>query len=270
MTAFISSLVIVFSATSLSFAGATDREKMLLRFVVQKDFVDERARICGSHKDIADLVRSLTFSDAIVKLPKLDNSLKRKAVVLSLGIRGFGGYDVAKATEALRKTLETEKDLWVRLEIARVLSSLNNDAGKNVLIQALHGKDGYQTSSCMEVGKAAIPLLLLDYGFPLGFPKTMPNYAWGGLQEYFGEIRESKPNKERGGPFKHSATPETLSDGEKKWVDFIRSCKVSSRQDAMTRVLRFADDKPSYMADARGLLRVVALEKAGRPIGSFA
>ena len=149
---------------------STDREKMLLRFVVQKDFGDERARICGSHKDIADLVRSLTFSDAIVKLPKLDNSLKRKAVVLSLGIRGFGGYDVAKATEALRKTLETEKDKWVRLEIARVLSSLNNDAGKNVLIQALLGKDGYQTSSCMEVGKAAIPLLLLDYGFPLGVP----------------------------------------------------------------------------------------------------
>jgi len=64
--------------------------------------------------------------------------------------------------------------------------------------------------------------------------------------------------------------PKTLSEGEKKWVDFIRSCKVSSREDAITRVLRLADDKSSYMADARMLLGVVAIEKVGRSIGTFA
>jgi hypothetical protein len=51
------------------------------------------------------------------------------------------------------------------------------------------------TQSEMEVGKAILPLLLLDYDFPGGFPKHAFNYEWGGLSDYFNAIRKERPVK---------------------------------------------------------------------------
>jgi hypothetical protein len=72
---------------------------------------------------------------------------------------------------------------------------MNDDAGKDVLISALLGKDGYQTQSGIEIGKAALPLLLLNYDFPNGFPNLIPNYEWGGLSEYFDSFRMAQGRK---------------------------------------------------------------------------
>jgi hypothetical protein len=175
--------------------GITGREKMLLRFILQKDFGNEVSRISVSNEAIPEFVRSLSFAGALAGLSNLEDPDKRRVIVLSLGVRRWEDYDLAKARGALKKALQSERDRWITFEMARVLATLGDDAGKEVLIKALLGESGYGTSSGIEIGKATIPLLLLDYDFPKGFPESLPNYAWGGLDEYLKEVRHSRPNQ---------------------------------------------------------------------------
>lgn len=100
-----------------------------------------------------------------------------------------------KARAALRKALQLEQDKWMKLDMARVLASLGDAAGKEVLVSAFKGEEIYGTSSSgIEISKAVLSLLLLNYDFPDGIPRFP---VWGGLSDYFDAIRkESHKPKE--------------------------------------------------------------------------
>jgi hypothetical protein len=55
------------------------------------------------------------------------------------------------------------------------------------------------TQSGREVGHAILPLLLLNYDFPDGFPKHAPNYEGGGLRDYVDAIRNERTDKPAAG-----------------------------------------------------------------------
>ncbi len=63
---------------------------------------------------------------------------------------------------------------------------------------------------------------------------------------------------------------EKLSTELQKAVQSVRASKVPSTDEAVRLVLRFADDKPAYMRDARTGLRARALLRVGREIAGFA
>jgi hypothetical protein len=167
-------------------AGTSFKEKMLLRYILQSEFL-ESGRLAESRQLVEQSIPDGSFAETIKALSNADNSKLRMALVFRLSIRAWGDFDHIKAREALRLALNEEKDKWFRLEIARVLASLGDSAGEEILVSALLGKEGYRTSSGMEIGKSLVPLLLIDYSFPDGVPSTT---SWGGLGEYYNEIKK--------------------------------------------------------------------------------
>lgn len=184
MKTLIISIMLASVFTSLSFAEATKREKMLLRFILQDEFA----------KDLGKLDNRPTL-DAILEqhIRSSDTSVRESAVLL-LGTTGWGSQlDPKKAIQVLQKAFTAEKDKWVLLEEARVLAWFGDDAGKDVLVSALYD-DKYSTSSGVEYRKAIIPLLLLDYDFPKGLPRQ--HRTWGGLQDYLkDEAKKHEPKQ---------------------------------------------------------------------------
>ena len=164
---------------------ATAREKMLLRFILQDEFAKDRGKV--GHAETLDSI----LSEHI----KSGNAAIRKSAALSIGTTGWGSQlDPEKARQALREQLSSETDRWVQLELARVLAWFSDDTGKPVLVAALYGQGGYRTSSGIEYRKAIIPLLLLDYEFPNGFPRQA--MVWGGLADYLkNEAEKREPNQ---------------------------------------------------------------------------
>lgn len=187
--------LVVLLGSSIALGEPSAREKMLIRYILHNEFVSERARLCEGRKDVSDAIFSIQFAEILSRLSKTDDATMRTALVFSLGTPGCGGYDPLKAREALRQSLESERNIWIKLDMARVLASLDDDSGKAVLVSALTQQEGYFTQSEMEVGKAVLPLLLLDYDFPGGFPTHASNYEWGGLRDYLNTIREERTTK---------------------------------------------------------------------------
>jgi hypothetical protein len=187
-------LLSIMVCLSVAHAEIPPKEKSLLRYILQNEFIVERSRLDGS-KEIADSFRNSSFADILVSLSTTTNQQTRMVIILDLGIQGRGDYDQRKARDAIKRAMQTEQDKWGKLEMARVLSSLGDDTGKDVLISAFKHQGGYMTQSGIEEGKAIIPLLLLDYDFPDGFPKYVFMSEWGGLKEYFDSIRKTKPTK---------------------------------------------------------------------------
>ncbi|MFA5021334.1 MAG: HEAT repeat domain-containing protein [Patescibacteria group bacterium] len=180
-------LLVSLTATAC-FAGASEREKMLLRYVLQDDF----ARDPG-----AKLSHTNSLETILTQHIKSTNALIRQQSVLSLGTTGWGSQlDPERAKQVLREVLksETGNHNWVKLDAARVLAWFGDDAGKSVLADALYGRDGYMTQSGIEYRKAIVPLLLIDYDFSQGFPQGI--MVWGGLQDYLNdEAAKRKPNQ---------------------------------------------------------------------------
>jgi hypothetical protein len=192
MKTLLSTLIAIIFCSSAAFSQVPPKEKMLIRFILQNEFVQENARLCESRKGVAEKLRGTSRADVLASISATDDPTMRRAFVLTLGDPGYGDFE--KVRETLKRALKTEKDLWIRLEMARVLASFGDDAGKDVLVSALWSKDGYCTQSGRESGEAILPLLLLDYDFPEGLPKWAPNYEWGGLKEYFDVMRGPLPN----------------------------------------------------------------------------
>lgn len=181
-------LLLLSLTTTACLAGVSEREKMLLRFILQ----DEFARAPG-----LKLSHTNSLETILTQHIKSTNALLRQQAILSLGTTGWGSQlDPEKAKQVLREVLKAETGTgnWVKLDAARVLAWFGDDAGKSVLADALYGRDGFMTSSGIEYRKAVIPLLLIDYDFPEGYPPG--NMVWGGLQEYLNdESTKRKPNK---------------------------------------------------------------------------
>jgi hypothetical protein len=171
---------------STAWATVSLKEKMLLRYILQNEFL-ENGRLTETRELINQSVPDGSFDGTIKALADANNSKLRMALIFRISIRAWGNFDEVKAREALRLALKAEKDKWFRLDIARVLASMDDDSGKDILVSALLGKEGYQTSSGIEINKSIVPLLLLDYSFPDGFPNTA---GWGGLGEYYNGIQK--------------------------------------------------------------------------------
>jgi hypothetical protein len=169
-----------------AFAGASLKEKMLLRYILQNEF-ELNLRVAETRELLDQSVPDGSFAGTIRALSSAGNSKLRMALILRISIRAWGNFDQEKARGALRLALNAEKDKWFKLDIARALASMGDDAGEGILVSALWGKEGYKTPSGIEIEKSVVPLLLLDYRFPDGFPRTM---SWGGLGEYFHEIKK--------------------------------------------------------------------------------
>jgi hypothetical protein len=174
--------------TNVEQRGVSEREKMLLRFILQEEFAcDPRSKL--SHTSSLDAI--------LTQHIKSTNALLRHQAILSLGTTGWGSQlDAEKAQQVLREVLKAETGTcnWIKLDAARVLAWFGDDAGKSILADALYGRDGFKTSSGIEYRKAVIPLLLIDYDFPEGLPRG--NMVWGGLKEYLNdEAKKRKPNK---------------------------------------------------------------------------
>jgi len=170
-------IFLLLSLTTMAcFAGASEREKMLLRFILQEDF----ARDPG-----LKLIHTNSLETILTHHIKSTNALLRQQAILSLGTTGWGSQlDPEKAKQVLREVLKAETGTgnWVKLDAARVLAWFGDDAGKGVLADAFYARDGFMTQSGIEYRKAVIPLLIIDYDFPQGLPGgTM---IWGGLQDY--------------------------------------------------------------------------------------
>ena len=63
---------------------------------------------------------------------------------------------------------------------------------------------------------------------------------------------------------------EKLAPKLQRCVEAVKASKVSSKAEALQAALRFADDKATYMRDARLELRVEALQRVGRVVPEFA
>jgi hypothetical protein len=168
------------------------REKMLIRFVLQNEFTKDLGHLLDGRNDLAEKLQNSSFTQMLESVSRASDATLRCALILELGTPGIGGYDPVKVRETFRQTIKSEPDKWLKLELARVLAALGDDAGKDVLVSAIMGRDGYMTQSGIEIRKAVLPLLLLDYDFPSGFPKYVINYEWGGIHEYFDAIRKER------------------------------------------------------------------------------
>lgn len=167
------------------------REKMLIRFILQREFSTELGHQLERRKDLMEELRSGAFAEMLAGISRTDDATMRTVMVLYLGMPWR--EHLSEVREKIKRALKAEPDKWVKLEMARVLACLGDDAGKEVLVSALGEEGGYMTSSGIEVGKAVLPLLLLNYDFPGGFPKTARNYeGLGGLHEYFDAIRRQE------------------------------------------------------------------------------
>lgn len=190
----------VFLIILLSFSAAwgevPQKEKMLIKYILQNEFRQERDSIWYSRKDLHERLSNRTFGDDLKGISKSDDPELQKASILNLGGEGKAGYNTVKAREALKKALKSEHDNWMKLEMARVLASLDDAEGKDVLVLAFKGKENYKTSSGIEIRKAMLALLVLNYDFPDGFPKQwFP--VLGGLRDYLVTISiESHKPKE--------------------------------------------------------------------------
>ena len=145
---------------------------MLIRYILQNEFTKDLGHQLEGRNDLAEKLRNSSFTQMLENVSRTDDATLRRALILELGKPGLGGYDPVKVRETLKQAMKSESDKWVKLEMARVLASLGDDAGKDVLVSALVGREGYMTQSGIEVRKAVLPLLLLDYDFPGGFPKA--------------------------------------------------------------------------------------------------
>jgi hypothetical protein len=63
---------------------------------------------------------------------------------------------------------------------------------------------------------------------------------------------------------------EKLSAELQEVVASVKGSKVPSKEEAVRLVLRFSDDKPTYMRDARISVRAKALFRLGRAVPGFA
>jgi len=115
------------------------REKMLIRFILQNEFIKDLGRQIEGRNDLAEKLRSSLFTQVLENVSRTGDATLRRLLILELGKPGLGGYDPVKVRETLKQALKSESDKWVRLETARVLASLGDDAGKDVLVSALVG-----------------------------------------------------------------------------------------------------------------------------------